>query len=52
MHILAEKVEWMLTMILESMETDQERAETRSFQADECEEGKDFELDTLIEPCC
>jgi hypothetical protein len=51
MHILAEKVEWVLTTILESMETDQERVETSPFQADECEDGKDLELNTLIEPC-
>ena len=51
MHILAEKVEWVLTMILESMETDQGRVETRPFQADGCEEGKALELNTLIEPC-
>jgi len=56
MQILAEKVEWLLTMILEYMETDQERVEARPFQTDECAEGKDLELNssthhTLIEPC-
>ena len=55
MQMLAGKVEWVLTMILESMETGQESTETRPFQEDGYQEGKDpLNTDThptLIEPC-
>ena len=56
MQMLAEKIELVLTRILESMDTEQWGADTRPSQADEWEEGKDLELDadthsTLIEPC-
>ena len=55
MQMLAGKVEWVLTMILESMETGQESRETRPFQEEEDQEGKDLQPtntdQTLIEPC-
>ena len=56
MQVLAGKVERVLTMFLESMETDQESTETRpSFQEEEYQEGKDplntNTHHTLIEPC-
>lgn len=54
MQVLTEKIEWVLAMILDSVEP--ERADTRTLQADECEEAKNLELNidthhTLIEPC-
>jgi hypothetical protein len=56
MQVLAGKVEWVLTMFLESMETDQGSTETRPFfQEEEYQEGKDplntNTHHTLIEPC-
>lgn len=56
MQILTEKIEWVLGVILESMDADQEGSDARPFQADESEDSDDRELDsdnhhTLIEPC-